>query len=64
MDGIKVISESGRKYEVKPEKKKWLQNPLKALGKRKKSEEYELHVVADGIEMRLGEEVVWAIGVA
>lgn len=68
VDGVKVISESGRKYEVKPQKKKWFTNPLKALkaafARRKKSNEYELHVVEDGIEIRLGKELVWAIRVA
>lgn len=62
VDGVKVFSESGRKHEKK--RNKWLRNPLKYLTKRRKSKDYELHVVEDGMEVRLDNEVVWAIGVA
>ena len=61
VDGIKVISESGRRYEN--EMKMKMTNPLKAFSRRRKSEDYELHVVGDGIEVRLGEELVWALRV-
>ena len=65
MDGVKVISESGRKFETKQQgKKTWLANRFKASSTRPKSNDYELHVVADGIEVRLEGESVWAIRVA
>lgn len=61
VDGTKVCGECGRKCE---KRKKWMTNPLKAFSRRKKSDKYELHVVGDGIEARLGKELVWAIRVA
>ncbi|CAM9231200.1 unnamed protein product [Sphacelaria rigidula] len=61
VDGIRVISESGRKHEA--QHKKWLTNPMKAFSRRKKSDNYELQVVGDGIQVMLGEELVWAIRV-
>lgn len=61
LDGVKVISESGRKYEGKQlDKRKWVRNPLKLFTwERRKSDQYELHVVHDGMEVRLGAEVAW-----
>lgn len=60
MDGIRVISESGRKYEQKPEKKS-LGSLIKTSSWRKKSDDYMLHVTFDGFEVKLGSEVVWAV---
>ena len=57
VDGIKVISESGYIYEDGMRMK--TTNPLKAFWRRRKSEDYELHVVGDGIEVRLGNRMVW-----
>lgn len=63
VDGIRVISESGSKYEQKPEKSS-LGSLVKVWPWRKKSDNYTLYVTADGIEVKLDSEVVWALSVA
>lgn len=60
VDGIKPTGESGHHYYDKQHSKKWLGNYLEAF----QSNNYELHVVADGLEVRLCEELMWAIHVA
>lgn len=52
MDGVKVLSKSGR------HKREW-RNRLRWV--RDKSEDYELHVVEDGLEVRLGKRTVWGV---
>lgn len=52
VDGTKVLSKSGRHKHEWRNRLRW---------RRKKSEDYELHVVEDGIEVRLGEKTVWGI---
>lgn len=52
MDGTKVLCKSG------PHNCEWL-NRIRWV--RDKSEHYELHVVEDGIQVRLGEITVWGV---
>lgn len=52
VDGIKVLSRSG------PHSYEW-RNRLRWM--RDKREDYELHVMEDGVQVRLGEKTVWGV---
>ena len=52
MDGTRVLSRSGRFSREWMNRFPW---------RRRKNNSYELHVEDDGMEVRLGEKVVWGL---
>ena len=55
VDGICVLSKSG------PFKREWMN---RFPWRRRKNNDYELHVKDDGMEVRLGEKTIWGVTVA
>ena len=55
VDGICVLSKSG------PFKREWMN---RFPWRRRKNNDYELHVKDNGMEVRLGEKTIWGVTVA